>query len=331
MVVIDAHKHKLDYKRSETENGIAALKKKYQVRVLPDGTEKIGGASTILSRAKGEATVIKRQGTPKINQKGKEWCDPTRPEGALIYKIADDAEYTVTKTNKRTGEVVTRTEYKKQQSTNMAETDDAYTLVSKAKHPMELVYADHANSMKALANQARMEIIKTGNAKYSSTARKTYQTEAKSLDRKVNDALLNATKERVAQRKANVEIAAKKANQPDMTKEDERKIAQQAIRSARSSVGAIARRERNIDITAREWEAIQAGAVSESTLRKILNNSDPDKLRELATPKAKNNTLSTAKINKIKHLSKSNYTLKEIANMMGVSTSTVSKYLKGEA
>jgi predicted transcriptional regulator len=330
MVVIDAEKHKLDYKRSEVENNISALKKKYQVTVGPDGKEKIGGASTILSRAKGEVSVIKRQGTPKINKKGEDWYDPSRPEGALIYKNADDAEYTVTKTNKR-GETITKTQYKLQQSTRMAETDDAYTLVSKAKHPMELVYAEHANSMKALANQARMEMIKTGNSKYSSTARKTYQAEAKSLDQKLNDALLNATRERAAHRKANAEIAAKKALNPDMTKEDEKKLSQQALSSARSSLGSISRRNRNINITDREWEAIQAGAISESTLRKILNNSDPDKLRERATPRSNNGTLSTAKVNKIKQLSRSNYTLSEIADMMGVSTSTVSKYLKGEA
>lgn len=329
MVVIDAEKHKLDYKRSEIENNISALKKKYQVNVGSNGKEKTGGASTILSRAKGEQDVVKRQGTPKINKKGTDWYDPSKPEGSLIYKIADDAAYTVTKTNKRTGEVTTTTKYKTQKSTRMAETDDAHTLVSKAKHPMEIVYADYANSMKSLANRARMEMISTGNIKYSSTAKKTYQEEVTSLNNKLNNALLNAPRERTAQRKANAEIAAKKAANPNMTREEEKKLSQQALSAARASVGSIARRNRNIDITDREWEAIQAGAVSEGTLKRILNNSDVDKLRQRATPRA-TNTLSTAKVNKIKQLSKSNYTLSQIADMMGVSTSTVSKYLKGE-
>lgn len=330
MVVIDAEKHKLDYKRSEVENNISALKKKYQVTIGPDGREKVGGASTILSRAKGEVSVDKRQGSPKINKKGTDWYDPSKPEGSLIYKTADDAEYTVSKTNKRTGEVTTKTQYKKQQSTRMAETDDAYTLVSKAKHPMEIVYADYANSMKSLANRARMEMISTGNAKYSSTARKTYKEEVLSLDRKLNDAELNAPRERTAQRKANAEIAAKKAANPKMTKEEQKKLSQQALTSARASVGSISRRKRNIDVTDREWEAIQAGAISENTLKRILKNADVDKLRERATPR-QTSTLSTAKVNKIKQLSKSNYTLSQIADMMGVSTSTVSKYLKGAA
>ena len=60
----------------------------------------------------------------------------------------------------------------------------------------------------------------------------------------------------------------------------------------------------------------------------ILNNADVDELRQRATPKA-TSTLSTAKVNRIKAMSNSNYTLQEIAKALGVSTSTVSKYLKG--
>ena len=52
-----------------------------------------------------------------------------------------------------------------------------------------------------------------------------------------------------------------------------------------------------------------------------------DELRERAMPK-RTSTLSVAQKNRIKALSASNYTLAEIANKLGVSTSTVSKYLK---
>lgn len=45
MVVIDAEKHKLDYKQSETDNGIIALKKKYQAHADDEG---YGGASTLI-------------------------------------------------------------------------------------------------------------------------------------------------------------------------------------------------------------------------------------------------------------------------------------------
>lgn len=328
MVVIDAEKHKLDYKKSEIDNNIAALKKKYQVRIDENGNPHYGGASTILSRSKGQATVLKRQGTPKINIKGEDWYDPSKPEGSLIYKTADDAEYTVKKINKRTGEETTVTKYRTQRSTRMAETDDAYSLVSNARHPMELLYADYANSMKSLANQARKEMISTGKISYSKSAKATYQPEVDSLMSKLNTALLNTTRERAAQRKANAEINAKKQANPDMKPGDIKKASQQALTKYRSEVGSISRKDRSIKITDREWEAIQAGAISENKLKQILDNTNIDDLRQRATPRT-SNSLSTAKVNRIKAMSASNYSLNDIAKALGVSPSTVSKYLKG--
>jgi len=328
MVVIDAEKHKLDYKKSEIDNDIASLKKKYQIRIDENGNEKYGGASTLLSRAKGEVLVDKRQGSPKVNLKGKSWYDPSKPEGSYLYKTADDVEYTVKKTNKKTGEDTYVTKRRKQSSTRMAETDDAYTLISSARNPKEVAYADHANSMKALANQARKEMMYTGKIAYSSSSKSTYQKEVDSLMSKLNTALLNTTRERAAQRKANAEVADKKLANPDMKKEDLKKTRQQSLTKYRNKVGSITRKNRNIDITDREWEAIQAGAISETQLKKILNNTDTAKLRERATPRS-TTSLSTAKINRIKTMSNSNYSMSEIADALGLSTSTVSKYLKG--
>lgn len=373
MVVIDAGKHKLDYKRSEVENNIAALKKKYQVKVDENGNVKYGGASTLISRAKGDATIDKRQGSPHINMKGRPDYDPSKPEGAYLYKKADDLYYPVRKYDKttggmtlvtvsgqkitynvadkeaaelyepvkrvdpitgdvsytdKTGEIVYRVNKRHQKSTNMAETDDAYTLVSPARHPMELLYADYANSMKALANQARKEMMVTGKIEYSKEAKVKYQREVDSLMGKLNTALLNATKEREAQRKANYEVGVKKARDPEMRSGDVKKASQQALTKYRQEVGSVSRRDRSIKITDREWEAIQAGAISENKLKKILDNADIDSLRERATPRI-TNTLSQVKINRIKAYAASNYTLAEIAKKLGVSSSTVSKYLKG--
>ena len=328
MVVIDAGKHKLDYKQSEIDNNIAALRQKYQRKVDANGNVHYGGASTIISKSSGETSVPKRQGTPKVNMKGKDWYDPTKPEGALIYKTADNVSYEVTKVNKRTGEVTTKTKYRTQKSTNMAETDDAYTLVSEARHPMELLYADYANSMKALGNEARKEMMSTGKIAYNKSAADTYKQEVSSLNSKLNDAKKNSPRERAAIRMANVEINAKKEADPNMKTSDIKKASQQAITKYRQEVGSVNRRERNIKITDREWEAIQAGAISENKLKMILDNTDVSELRQRATPRV-TNSLSTAKVNKIKQMSKSNYSLQEIANSIGVSTATVSKYLKG--
>lgn len=373
MVVIDAEKHKLDYKQSELDNNISALRKEYQPKYDENGNfVRAGGAATILSRSKGETSVPKRQGTPKINQKGKDWYDPSKPEGALIYKTAEDIYYPKRSTSKtgivsiktasgetikykkddpaaaekytpvkhidpvtkevtytdKTGTIEYAKDYKKQQSTKMAETDDANTLVSKARHPMELLYADYANSMKAMANQARLDYANIENIAMSKEAKKKYASEVKSLEEKLNTAELNAPRERAAQRKASVIVGEKKANNKDMKTSDIKKASQQAIVASRVDVGASSRRDREINITDKEWEAIQAGAITNNMLVRILNNANADKLRERAMPK-QTSELSSAKVSRIKALAASNYTLQEIANKLGVSTSTVSKYLKG--
>ena len=331
MVVIDAEKHHLDYKQSEKDNNIQALKQKYQIKVDENGKIKYGGASTLISRAKGEVTVDKRQGTPKPNLPGKEWYDPSRPDGALIYKKADDATYTVKKVNKKTGEVTEVTKKRTDKSNRMSETDDAMTLVSKYRHPMELVYADYANSMKAMANKARVESSKAGKIAYSKDAKRKYQEEYDSLTKKLAIAESNTPRERAAQRMANATVQRKQKAAEEagvkLKPKDVKKASQQALTKAREEVGSVSRRDRNIVITDKEWDAIQAGAVSESILKRILNNCDPDSLRQRAMPK-ETKVLNQAKINRIKAMSAS-YTIQQIAEKLGVSTSTVSKYLKG--
>lgn len=300
MVVIDAEKHNLDYKRSEQDNGIASLKKKYQGRV-EDGKYK-EGAATLISRAKSEVSVPKRKGSPTINE-----------DGSLSYKTADDLTYV----DKKTGKTKTRT----QASTQMVETKDARTLSSGT--PQEEAYASYANKMKSLANQARKEMVNTGKIPYSASAKAAYQNEVDSLNAKLNVALKNAPRERQDQVIANATVAAKKQANPDMTNAEIKKANQQALTSARSQVGA---ERKPVVITDREWEAIQAGAISESKLTQILNNADIDSLRQRATPRA-TTALSAAKQSKIASMSASGYSTSEIAEALGISTSTVSKYL----
>ena len=302
MVVIDAEKHKLDYKQSEIDNGIASLKKKYQGTMDADGRYH-EGAATLISRAKSETSVLKRKGSPKIND-----------DGSLSYKEVIE-EYT-----DKDGKIKVRT----QKSTKMAETRDARTLSSGT--PQEEAYADYANKMKSLANQARKEMVNTGKIAYSASAKAAYEPEVTSLMVKLNVALKNAPRERQAQVIANATVAAKKKDNPDMTSSEIKKANQQALSSARASVGA---KRNSIEITDREWEAIQAGAISENKLTQILNNTNIDTLRQMATPRA-TTSLSTAKVNRISAMSNSGYSTSEIADALGVSTSTVSKYLNGK-
>ena len=303
MVVIDAEKHHLDYKQSEIDNGIASLKKKYQGSYDEDGRYH-EGAATLISRAKSETSVLKRKGSPIIN-----------PEtGEQTYKEVYE-EY-IDKNG--------RTRVRTQASTKMAETKDAFTLVSDVDTPQERAYASYANKMKSLANQARKEMVSTGKIPYSASAKAAYQNEVDSLNAKLNVALKNAPRERQAQVIANATVAAKKQENPDMTRSEIKKASQQALTAARTTVGAS---RETISISDREWEAIQAGAISENRLTQIINNVDIDTLRQRATPRS-TTVLSTAKVNKIASMSASGYSTAEIAEALGVSTSTVNKYLK---
>lgn len=303
MVVIDAEKHKLDYRQSEKDNGIKELKTKYQGRIGEDGKWH-EGAATLISRAKAETSVTKRQGSPIVNPK----------TGEQTWKTVAEKTYV----DKKTGKTIERT----QKSTQMAETKDARTLSS--GHPIEEAYASYANRVKSLANQARKEMISTSNIPYSASAKAVYQKEVASLNSKLNISLKNAPRERKAQTMANTVVDAKKKANPDMTKAEIKKTGQQALVQARISVGA---KRTLVEITDREWEAIQAGAISGNKLSQILDHTDIDALKQRAMPRT-TTVLSAAKIQKISSMSSSGYTTAEIAEALGVSSSTVSKYLK---
>lgn len=334
MVVIDAYKHHLDYKSSETDNGIDALKRQWQIK--PDGG--YGGASTLISRASAKEYINKRQGTPKTNIPGKSWYDPSRPEGALIYKEAPEQAFKNVSIDKKTNEKVWTTVYKKAQdtSTKMAETDDARTLLSAhGGTVMENIYADYANSMKDYARKARLAYADTGRLAYSPEASKQYAPEVASIDKKLTAALLNKGRERAAIRKSYAIVqerqkAYKEAHEGQkMAKKDLKKIAQKAITESRYDVGSVSRSERAIKLTDREWEAIQAGAIHDNKLASILDNADTDELRSRSLPKTKRG-VSAVKMSMAKRMAANGYTLGEIAAKIGVSTSTVSNILSGK-
>ena len=308
MVVIDAAKHKLDYVQSEKDNGIAELKKKYQIRYDADGNPiGSGGASTLISRRKQTVEVAERQGAPMINKE----------TGEVSYK-----ESGRTYINKE-GKVVKATT----KVPLMINTPDIRTLSSGT--PQENAYADYANQMKALANRARKEYATTKNTEYSSTAKATYADEVASLNMKLDTADRNRPRERQAQALANSVVKAKIQANPGLSnkanKKELQKIKSAALEDARASVGASGKNTR-VTITPKEWEAIQAGAISSTKLSQILRYTDPDAIKQLAMPRT-TTQLSKAKITKLKAMNASGYTIAEIAESLGVSTSTVSKYL----
>lgn len=325
MVVIDAEKHHLDYQSSYVQNGIDALKKKYQAHINEKGNE-VYGASTLISMAKSQQDVVKRKGQPRVNIKGNKDYDPNLPEGALLYKEDPKAYYTKTKVNKRTGEVTTVETFRTQPSTKMAETPDARTLISEYNTKIEQVYADYANTMKALANRARKLAYEIKANEYNKQAAKTYEKEVKEIERQLAMASKNKPRERQAQLLSTSEVVAKKQSNPSMKKEEVKKMRQQAITKARAKVGAT---RHKITITDRMWEAIQAGAIHANTLRKVLDNTDMDSIRDKATPRQRK-VMTDSMIARAKTYASNGKTNAEIAAALGVSASTISKYLSGD-
>lgn len=306
LVVIDAEKHKLDYRASAKDNDIAGLKKKYQGRI-EDGryTE---AASTIFSRAKSEIDVPETKGNPSIDPK----------TGRYDWKAKETGR---TYTDK-SGRTVLATKKMKQ----MDAASDAHQLSS--GFPKEEIYADFANHLKSLANTARKEYMATPRPAQNKEAAKKYATEVRSLKDKLALAESNSPRERQAQVLANYRAKVKKEDNPDMTKGEYKKVADRELARARVEVGSNAKDAR-IKVSDTEWEAIQAGAISSTMLEKILSHSDPDSLRKLATPRTYT-TLSPAKTTKVKMMAQSDYTIAEIAKALGVSTSTIQKALKEE-
>jgi hypothetical protein len=304
MVVIDSEKHNLDFKASERDHGIMDLKRRYQ-GVTPKGG--VRGASTLITRATAQTHPDKRKAAASA------------PGLVRVAKSTIDVK-TGRKVYEPTGERKPDGEPAKFKSKKLAETDDAYSLVSQGRGTrIEQIYADHSNRLKSLANEARRELVNTKVTPYSPSANKTYSHEVKSLDAKLNRALKNAPLERQAQVVANRIVAQKKRANPGMERDEERKIKGQALKEARLRTGA---KKNLVEITDREWEAIQAGAISNHKLEKILNNSDLDGIRNRATPRT-NLVMTPAITSRAQNMLASGYTLAEVSDHLGIPLSTL--------
>ena len=319
MVVIDAEKHELNYKQSYIDNRIAELKVKYQGGTLTNPR----GASTLISRASSEARVVKRTALTK---------EQALKTGRTLIRKGD---YSV---DVKTGEKVyayTEEGYLDKKgvlkqptikSTKMYETNDARTLMSKSPSDIEIVYADYANSMKALGDLARKESAAIKMTPYSPSAKKAYASEVASLNAKLRVAQSNAPLERQVHLVGNRVIELRKEANPNMDASQIKKLKGQVLNDMRERIGASKQR---IEITQREWEAIEAGAISPSSLKDILNNTNLDLVQDLATPRTKV-LMTDSKIARARIYQQQGRTLAQIADMLGVSVSTLSNALKGE-
>jgi hypothetical protein len=335
MVVIDAEKHHLDYKRSASENDIESLKRKYQGVNEKTGQSK--GASTVVSLAGKEARINQVKeltDTKKMTETElKRWN-----EGYVIYRETGATKIEqVTNPNKMTSEELTlynagkkvyrQTDKPKQTKiATMYTVDDAMDLVRDKTNEKEVAYANYANSLKSMARDARREARSIKPTPVNQEAAKTYANEVASLNEKIRKAEMNAPKERKAQALSNAIVSEKYKSNPDMDSEHKKRAQSLALTQARAIVGA---GKDKIEITDKEWEAIQSHAITTSKVIKIVNNTDTDAFKERAMPRQSKNTLTASQISMIKAMYASGmYTQAEIASSFGVSTSTVSNAVK---
>lgn len=300
MVVIDAEKHNLDYRQSAKDNNIRELKTRYQGKAD-------GGASTLISRAKSEERVPDR-----LPRRAKLGGPVDAATGKLMYTPTNKSYL-----DRKTGKVVLN----KTRVKRMLNVDNAHTLSSGTS--MESVYADHANRLKALGNAARKSALETPLLKKNRTATLAYAPQVSSLNAKLNLALKNSPVERQAQLLANEIVRAKVEATPGMDSGQLKTVRGSALKTARDRTGA---GKKLIDITDSEWTAIQAGAISNNALTKILNNTDIDKLKTRATPRVKLE-VEGASLARAKAMLAAGHTQAEIATQLGVPASTLNDAL----
>ena len=313
MVVIDSEKHSLDYKSSYIDNGIAQLKEKYQGR---GSTGKLAGASTLISRAKQQTFIPERRA-----RYAAEGGSIDRKTGAKAF-TPKGRSYV----NKK-GETIPYTE----RHQLLEVTDNAHRLISTHATPIEQIYADHSNRLKALANESRLESLTTGKIERNPSATKVYANEVASLNAKLNVAQKNAPLERRAQSLARSIVSQTKAANPRMNKDEIKKLEFRSLAEARARTGAGKTRigsETN-PITSREWEAIQASAISTKKLNDILDNGDIDAIRKLATPRVRL-VMTSSKKARAQQMLNDGYTLADVADNLGVALSTLTSSIYGQ-
>jgi transcriptional regulator with XRE-family HTH domain len=306
MVIIDAEKHGLNWKLAKKDCRIEQLKQKYRGENIDSGEG--GGAATIVSRSQAKDYVNQR----KQVSPARDWDPET---GEVTYRETGAV-------NKKTGNPI------QQQVKRMYRYKDANDLVSKFRSPIEISYANYANSMKSLANAARKEYLKVKDTQYDKKAAQEYAKEIETLEAKLMVAKKNRPRERQAQALATSEYRAiLKDNGYEMDTKEKKKERDRCLANARAAVGS-SKKDVEVQITDREWEAIQSGALRPSKVKAILDNTDSDKFKERALPRNKKG-LSEAQIATIKAMYNGNWSLQQIADKYGVSPSTISKAIKG--
>lgn len=303
MVVIDAVKHKYDMKAAKADLGIDNLNDKYRMNSK--------GAGTIISRAKSPVTIQERT---------KASIDPET--GEQIFRNTGNGF-----TDRETGEFV----YKSETIPKLAYFKDANDIKSDKDNPIsvkENYYANFSNGLKRLANEARLEYLKTPNTVYDKKAASEYMAEVASLNGKLDNYAANSPKERQAQIYAYTSLkTAKQTNETLQGSSKEAKAARKdygrkALTEGRQIFGTQSNKYRQIEITENEWAAIKAGALSHTKIQSLISAADAKPLLERELPREER-VLSDTKLTRANTMLANGRTYAETADALGVNVSTL--------
>lgn len=358
MVVIDAEKHNYDWKASEKIFGIPELKRRYQLRLNPTTGKENMGASTIVSMRKQEVEVDERKAYPSNSPEAKQRAKETgeyiyQPTGRTYLKYGKMLpKGTVLTPEQRSetvmvdGEEIPRYRVKKNgvikeytggSSKAVAKTkiplflatDDVHTLGRGFE--VEQIYADFIEDLKSQAKEARRIAANTETARKSNaTAREQYAEERASLLSKLEEAYKRKPMQRQAQILASVQYRAKLNEHPEWEYDKEmlNKVRKHCMEEARLRVGVdrvSGAGKKSFEITPREAEAVQAGALSTNELSEMIKVGNLDDFKSIFMPRNEK-SISTAKQTRIKNLLSAGATIDEVAKLVGVSASTVKEY-----
>ena len=283
MVVIDSYKHNLDYKKSAEDNAIKALQKEYQTYIDANGVKR-KGASTLLSKQLADDVLVDYETVKVLNEKTNRMN--TKKVGGRYVSLIDSV-------------------------------DDANLLSSGTA--TEKLYAKYINDVRDLKNEAIKLNEATKGSKYVPGAKDLYRTEVESLNAKLHKQYLRAPRERQAQLEANKNFFNSLV--PGMTPEEKSKLKGQVLAAARAKHNP-ADPDGPFTITPKEWEAISNGAVSHSTISDVLKYGNNEQIKKYATPKEPV-AVKAPSIARAKALISNGYTPAQVAEVLGVSTTTV--------
>lgn len=196
--------------------------------------------------------------------------------------------------------------------------------------PVENAYQNYIEQLQVIKNNGQKELSTIDIPKRDPYAAKAYSHEVLSLNSKIKSISAQAPLERKAQVEANQAFKEYIEANPTVSTDRKKSLRSEMLNNARLSNG-VTPYEKKVHITPKEWDAIQANAISKTALEKLLSKADMDELRSYATPKSKQ-AISPAKLSSIKRMMASNnYTLAEIAQSTGLSPNTIKSALAADA